>query len=69
MAGDQYAHAFMVLGRDGMLDRTLEVTRILQPHARPAVQNGNQLGLAAPELVEQQVREEVMEAIEVILPL
>src|SRR5215207_4959387 len=63
MARDHHARAFIVRGREGLADRPVEESRTLCPHARPALQNGHQLGPAALELVEQELREEVVTAI------
>src|SRR5215211_4545599 len=63
MARDQQPDTLVVSGRDGLPDRPLEVARTLQPHARPFAQGGHQVGLAAPELVEQQLGEEMVVAV------
>src|SRR5215212_324278 len=63
MACDQQPRALVVSGRDGLPDRPLEVASTLQPHARPFAQGGHQVGLAARELVEQQLGEEMVVAV------
>src|SRR5215213_5787478 len=63
MARDQQPDTLVVSGRDGLPDRPIEVARTLQPPARPFAQGGHQVGLAAPELVEQQLGEEMVVAV------
>src|SRR5215211_5043246 len=63
MARDQQPDTLVVSGRDGLPNRPLEVARTLQPHARPFAQGGHQVGLAAPELVEKQLTEEMVVAV------
>src|SRR5215216_2956783 len=63
MARDQQPDTLVVSGRDGLPDRPLKVARTLQPPARPFVQDRHQVGLAAPELVEQQLGEEMVVAV------
>src|SRR5215218_340055 len=63
MARDQQPATLVVSGRDGLPDRPLKVACTLQPPARPFAQGGHQVGLAAPELVEQQLGEEMVVAV------
>src|SRR5215212_5800683 len=60
MARDQQSHALEVCGLEGLPDRPLEVASTLQPRARPSAQRRHEIGPAAPELVEQQLGEEMM---------
>src|SRR5215203_1145679 len=63
MTRDQQPDTLVVSGRDGLPDRLLKVARTFQPHALPFAQGGHQVGLAAPELVEQQLGEEMVVAV------
>src|SRR5829696_10483522 len=63
MARDQQSDTLIVRGRDGLADRPLEVASTLQPHARPLAQRRHLVRLAAPELVEQQLGEEMVVAV------
>src|SRR3712207_9562436 len=58
MVRDQQACAFMVLGCDGIPDRTLDETYTLQPSTRPAAQSRHQIGPTVHELIEEERSEE-----------
>src|SRR5215207_714566 len=63
MARDQQPDTLVVGGRDRLPNRPLEESCALQPHASPSSQGRHQIGLAALELVEQQLGEEMVVAI------
>jgi len=63
VARDQKPRALVVLGPCGLPDRAIYVARALQPRARAPAQGRYQVGLGAPELVEQELGEEVVVAV------
>jgi hypothetical protein len=63
VARDQQSHTLIVRGRERLSDRPLDVALALQPHARPFAQRRHEIGPAAPELVEQQLGEEMVVAV------
>src|SRR5215212_10101602 len=63
MACDQHSDTLVVGGRDRLPDRSLDVALILQPLTGPSSQGRLQIGLAALELVEKQLGEEVVVAV------